>query len=71
MNHRIYIVSDNETGVSKLVRANNKSQAIRYVAENILDASVATQEELVKLLSSGSEVESAVAPITSDIFDDE
>ena len=71
MSHRIYIVVETETKATRLVRASNKSQAIRFVAENTLCAAVASQEDLVKLLSKGSEVESAIGPITGDLFDDE
>lgn len=57
MTSRIYIViHGNDT---HLVNASNKATAINHVVRNSVKASVASQLELVELLSSGTEVQKA------------
>jgi hypothetical protein len=57
---RIYLIGSNK-GV-RLVRANHRSQALSFVASQELTVRVATQDDLVKYLAEGSNVETAVAP---------
>lgn len=57
---RIYLIASNR-GV-RLVRANHRAQALSYVASQELTVRVATQDDLVKYLSEGNSVETAVAP---------
>ena len=52
---RIYLVTT--PTASRLVRAYNSSQAIRHVARDIIEASVAGQGELVLLVGRGVKVE--------------
>lgn len=52
---RIYLVTTPSD--SRLVRAPNASQAIRHVARDIIEASVADQDELVLLVGRGVKVE--------------
>jgi hypothetical protein len=52
---RIYMVSS-EDG-ERLIEASSKSQAISFVANSQFDAEVATQSELVRLISTGTSVE--------------
>ena len=63
---RIYAVSESVktaegivAGSTALVRANNPAQAIRHVASDRFSARVASQEELVMLVSDGVVVETA------------
>lgn len=69
MSQRIYLVgviqgAVGEAGVAipsaaHLVRANNQSQAIRHVVRGLFKAEVATQAQLVDLLTAGVKVEDA------------
>ena len=56
---RIYLIASNR-GV-RLVRANTRAQALNYVASQELTVRIASQDDLVKYLSEGSMVETAVA----------
>lgn len=57
---RIYLIASNR-GV-RLVRANTRSQALNHVASQELTVRVASQDDLVKYLSEGSAVETAIPP---------
>jgi len=57
---RIYLIASNR-GI-RLVRANHRAQALSYVASQELTVRVATQDDLVKYLSEGNSVETAVSP---------
>ena len=57
---RIYLIASNR-GV-RLVRANTRAQALNYVASQELTVRVASQDDLVKHLSEGSAVETAISP---------
>jgi hypothetical protein len=52
---RIYVVGG-PSGI-RLVNANTKSQAITHVANNTINAHVASQKDLVELLAKGVTVE--------------
>lgn len=60
---RIYLIKPYSAKLDPayLVRADNKSQAIRRVAENVLSCEVAEQESLVMLVASGTKVTDARA----------
>lgn len=58
---RIYSVFDSEVGVTHLVRAATKSQAVNHVVRARFEANVATQSELVALIAEGVAVEDATA----------
>lgn len=63
---RIYVIGPKkaEGGMvpkRRLVRAPNQAQAIRFVASDTLQATVASQDDLVDLVTSGIEVESSNA----------
>jgi hypothetical protein len=57
---RIYLIASNK-GI-RLVRANHRAQALSYVASQELTVRVATQDDLVKYLSEGNSVETAIPP---------
>ena len=57
---RIYLIASSR-GV-RLVRANHRAQALSFVAAQELTVRVATQDDLVKYLASGTNIETAVAP---------
>jgi hypothetical protein len=58
MSKRIYLVSGQRSGSGfVLVRARNRADAIRHVASSQFEASVATQEELVAMISAGARVQ--------------
>lgn len=56
---RIYMVHHHHSKNSRLIRAANVSQAIRFVANEEYDAHVASQFELVDLVTKGVAVEDA------------
>lgn len=59
---RLYRVIDNEgNAADRLVEAGGQAQAIRHVARERYEARVATQHEIVKLVSTGVLVEVAGA----------
>ena len=58
MSQRIYLVGSNDPSIaSRLVKANAPSQAIAYVAKQILSVKVASQDDLVNALTKGATVE--------------
>lgn len=67
---RIYMVKHIGHDQSvRLIRATNGPQAIRHVAINTFEVCVASQEDLVALLSRGSKVEEAGAEPQTDAFE--
>ncbi len=58
---RIYKVEGPLPESVRLVRAQNKNQAIRHAVRNDYRADLATQDELVELVQSGVAVEDAVS----------
>ncbi len=69
MSTRIYVVTDIESNKHRLIRAGNRTQAIRHVAQACFDVEVASQDDLVKLLSSGNPIELAGVGATVDMFE--
>lgn len=63
---RIYLVVQPD-GTQRLVRASVRSQALSHVASSLLTIHVATQDDLVDLLSNGTKVESARSPDQMEI----
>lgn len=58
---RIYVVKPaNGEGDERLVEASNKTQAVGFVARNHFKANLASQAELVELVTAGVKVEKAV-----------
>lgn len=57
-NIRIYLVTDTDTDDKRLVRATSRAQAIAHASARF-GAAVATQEQLVRALDEGVEVETA------------
>jgi hypothetical protein len=60
MSTRIYTVQQ-LGGDTRLVRASNQSQALRYVVDKTLSVDLASQDDLVRLLGKGVHVEAANA----------
>jgi hypothetical protein len=62
---RIYVIHSRPAKLSAqsayLVRATNRSQAIRHVAEQTLTCEVASQDTLVELIGEGVKVDNAKA----------
>lgn len=58
---RIYLVKDKTTGTERLVEAYNQAHALRFVAQNTFDISVADQQSLVRLVEAGQKPERAIA----------
>ena len=56
--YKVSITHGNQTK-EKLIRAITKSGAIRHVAAKCIEAEVASQDELVRLATSGEKVEEA------------
>lgn len=65
---RIYLVSTND-GKTRLVKAGMRSQALSHVANSMLTIRVASQDDLVKAVSEGVQVEGARSPDQMDIED--
>ena len=58
MSQRIYLVGSNDPSIkNRLVKASAPSQAIAYVAKQILSVKVASQDDLVNALTQGATVE--------------
>ena len=63
---RIYIVTDKTANTRHLVKATNQAQAVRHIAAARLDCMVANSIEVVGLMQSGSQVEDATTPATTE-----
>jgi hypothetical protein len=67
---RIYLVAAQAAptppGIARLVRATHMAQALRHVAADTLRVSVASQEELVGLITAGVAVETASAATSGE-----
>ena len=63
---RIYLVVQPD-GTPRLVKASIRSQALSHVASTLLTIHVATQDDLVDLLSNGVKVENARSPDQMEI----
>ena len=61
-NTRIYAVTPqvSEAPQVRLVEASNQAQAMRHVAKDTMNVTVASQQDLVKALGSGVKVETAL-----------
>jgi hypothetical protein len=58
MSQRIYLVGSIDPSIpSRLVKASAPSQAIAYVAKQLLSVKVASQDDLVNALTQGVKVE--------------
>jgi hypothetical protein len=55
---RIYIVSYGRE--TRLIRANNRAQALNHVATGVINVDIPTQDQLVDLVAKGQSVESAM-----------
>jgi len=68
MSTRIYLVDDKTAGIegTELVSATSKAQAISAVVRHRYAANVATQTELVKLVSMGKKVIDATAEASQE-----
>lgn len=55
---RIYIIK--MEGELRLVKALNKNLAMTHVAKDLMDAQVATQEQLVEVLNQGIKIEETI-----------
>lgn len=55
--YRVYGIHDSK--VDRLVRAANRSQAVRHVAEDTIGSRVATQDDVAQLISNGKKIEDA------------
>jgi|GEM_PF-1132267 len=58
---RVYAINHPSTGTTRLVRAVNVAAALRHVVRSDYTAEVATQDDLIDLLSAGTRVEDAGA----------
>lgn len=65
---RIYLVGNGQQ--VRLVRAANRAQAVSHVARSTIAVSVATQEELVKLLTNGATVEDVEQGDTASLLEE-
>jgi hypothetical protein len=55
---RIYIVAGKDAGIAlRLIRTTHPARAMAHVADSMLEARVATQEDLERLLPLGVKVE--------------
>ena len=61
MAQRIYIIGTPDNKV-RLVKASTRAQALSHVANTLLTLRIASQDDLVKSLGNGVEVENAKSP---------
>jgi len=61
MAQRIYIIGTPDNKV-RLVKASTRAQALSHVANTLLTLRIASQDDLVKSLGGGVEVENAKSP---------
>lgn len=61
MAQRIYIIGTPDNKV-RLVKASTRAQALSHVASSLLTLRIASQDDLVKSLGDGVEVENAKSP---------
>lgn len=59
MSKRIYIVTDTDFNIPRLVRANTPAQALTHVTKNRFVVKVATQDQIVDALNDDVTVETA------------
>lgn len=64
---RIYLVGHGQT--MRLVRATHRQQAVGHVARSIINAKVASQDELVEALTKGIAIEKATNPEQIDLVE--
>jgi hypothetical protein len=69
MAERIYLVTGTQEG-ARLVKANSRQQALNYVASTEFNIRVATQDDLVNQIRSGTEVEQYRAPEQQELIED-
>jgi hypothetical protein len=65
MAERIYIVHGPQG--TRLVKASLRQQALSHVANSVFNVHVATQDDLVQALTSGTKVEQYRAPEQADL----
>lgn len=70
MSTHIYVVTDIETSKRRLIRAGNRTQAIRHAAQTRFDVAYAEQDDLVGLLSAGIAIEMAGEGAIRDMFEE-
>jgi phosphopantetheine adenylyltransferase len=63
---RIYLVTTND-GKERLVKATQRQQALSHVANSLFTVKVASQDDLVKALTSGTQVEQYKQPDQMEI----
>ena len=64
---RIYLVTDTTTGAKRLVRASHVAQAVRHAARARFTAEVASQDDLVFLVTDGHSVEDASSSVEEQL----
>ena len=67
-NQRIYLVGTPDNKV-RLVRATIRQQAVAHVANTMLTVRVATQDDLVKALTEGIEIEQYRQPEQQELIE--
>lgn len=65
---RIYLVGTPDNKV-RLIKASLRQQAVSHVANTMLTVRVASQDDLVKALTSGIEIEQYNAPEQQDLIE--
>jgi hypothetical protein len=68
MAERIYIVHGPQG--TRLVKASLRQQALSHVANSVFNVHVATQDDLVQALTSGTKVEQYRAPEQQELIED-
>ncbi len=56
---RIYVVAGGG-GKDRLIRATSRAQAVRHVAAGVFKVKVASQDDLIRILTAGGSTETAV-----------
>lgn len=66
MANRIYLVKNKNTGVERLIRAVSRVESVRFVARTSLEANAASQEDLVRLVATGVQIEDSKVLLGND-----
>jgi len=56
---RVYVVRHKHTKVSRLIRSPNQAQAFKHINESDYDCHVASQDDCIRLVGEGVQVEDA------------
>lgn len=66
MQQRIYVVTEKNSGLERLIMAQNPSQAIRHVANSRYEVKTASAQAVARLMAGGAQLEATRDEATTD-----